>query len=196
MILCAISTDRHWWRTYCKSSTNKKHSILHLFSLSCLKPNGEKHFQSAPFDRHWLVFSVAVWELNYPMLNLIKVQLRGFSFCDVIWAIQYSLYLLSIFCQFSGGTHRVRWRCVSLVSSRYGGFGVGWPRRSVCGKRWWLCGALQRLSACPFGLRQARIHSSYSWKGQRTGQNTPFDSPCNTLVCVGVDETGYFVGLW
>lgn len=121
--------------------------------------------------------------IKLPHIESYKVQLRGFSFCDVIWAIQFSLYLLSIFCQFGRGTHCVRWRWVSLVSSRYGGFGVGWPQRSVCGKRWWLCRALQRLLACPFGLRQAHIHSSYSWRGQNTGQNTPFDSPQHTGVC-------------
>lgn len=136
-----------------------------------------KTLSICPLDRRLVVCSAAVCVLNYPILCLIKVQSRGFSLCDVIWAIQFSLYLLSIFCQFGKGTHCARWSWVSLMSSRCGGFGVGWPQRSVCGKRWWLCRALQRLSACPFGLRQAHIHSSHSWTGQHTGQNTPFDSP-------------------
>lgn len=51
---------------------------------------------------------------------------------------------------------------------------------SVCGKSWWLCRALQRLPVCPIGPRQARIHLSYSRLGQRTGQNTPFDSLLHT----------------
>uniref|UniRef100_A0AAV2MAS7 Uncharacterized protein n=1 Tax=Knipowitschia caucasica TaxID=637954 RepID=A0AAV2MAS7_KNICA len=56
----------------------------------------------------------------------------------------------------------VRWRWMSPVSSRYSSFGVGWPRRSSCGKRRWLCRALLRLSSRPFGLRQAHMHFSHS----------------------------------
>lgn len=160
-----------------------KHETLHLFILPCPKTKWLKTFSICPLWQSDGSVLGCSPRIELPHIGSYKVQLRGFSFCDVIWAIQFSLYLLSIFCQFGRGTHCVRWRGVSLVSSRYCGFGVAWPRRSLCGKGWWLCGALQQLSACPFGLRQAHIHSSYSWRGQHTGQNTPFDSPQHTGVC-------------
>lgn len=74
-----------------------------------------KEKPSASSDTHFVMFLAAVSTLNHLDIESYQRPLEGIFFFDVICAIQFSLYLLSIFCQFDRGTHCARWRCVADV---------------------------------------------------------------------------------
>lgn len=90
----------------------------------------------------------------------------------------------------------MRWRWMSPVSSRYGGFGVGWPSEvSVWEEKVALQGFCGSSQSVPLGsggpTTTPLIHERV-----KTRVKTHCLTLHYTLARVGVDETGYFVGLW
>lgn len=107
--------------------------------------------------------------IKLPHSESHKSPVEGISFRDVIWAVQFSLYLLSILCQFGRGTQCARWRWMSLMSSRYGGFGVGSPQRSACvGRAGGSAGLCSGSQSVPLGRgRPASTCLIHDWVNAR-----------------------------
>lgn len=191
-----ISSVQYRWYYcgyYCKSSTNRNMKPNIYLAFDIPKTNGKSIFNLSPWQTVGSLLGCSL-KIELPHIGSYKSPVGGifFLWCNLRYPI-FLVFTVYIFVNLAE-EHIVRvGASMSLVSSWYCGFALVGPGGQCVGREGGSMGALEPLSARPFGHHQVRIHSSHSWRGQNTGQNIPLDSG-ETRWCVGVDETGYFGG--
>lgn len=173
-----------------------KHKPCYLFSLPCPKAKWQKTFSICHLWQRVGSDLGCILRINVPHIGSYKSPGEGilFLWCNLSCSI-FLVLTVYIFVNLAeehilcvgAGCHWCRHAAVVLVLVGLRGQCVGRDGGSA---------GLCRISR-PVPLGSGRPAStSLIHEGVNTRVKTHSLTPRNSLVCVGVDETGYFVGLW